>query len=217
MKVKVFTFNPFQENTYVLYDETKEAAVIDPGCYFKEEKQALKSFIEQEDLRPVLLLNTHCHIDHVFGNRFVSQTYNILPQIHKEDLFLLRGIPQVADIYQIPNVELSPEPEQFLPDFGEITFGNTVLEIRFAPGHAPGHVIFIHHNTKTVIAGDVIFKGSIGRTDLPGGDYETLMQSINKQVLTLPDDYIIYSGHGEKTTVGEERVSNPFILEYNRI
>jgi glyoxylase-like metal-dependent hydrolase (beta-lactamase superfamily II) len=215
MKIKAFTFNPFQENTYVLYDETGEAAIIDPGCYFKEEKLALKTFIDQESLRLVLLLNTHCHIDHVFGNFFVSNIYGILPQIHREDLFLLRGIPQVADIYQIPNVERSPEPEQFLPGFGEITFGNTTLEIRFAPGHAPGHVIFIHHDTKSIIAGDVIFKGSIGRTDLPGGDYETLMQSINNQVLTLPDDYTIYPGHGDITTVGTERVSNPFILEYN--
>ncbi|RSK47269.1 MBL fold metallo-hydrolase [Hymenobacter rigui] len=210
MTVSGFTFNAFSENTYLLHDATGQCVIIDPGCYEPAEQQVLRSFIEAQGLQVVLLLNTHCHIDHVFGNQFVLDTYQVPFLIHEADLSTLRSVPAYAPSYGFPKYNPA-EPTGFLTPGEPIRFGETELEVRFAPGHAPGHVIFYHAPTSTVIGGDVLFQGSIGRTDLPGGDYATLIDSIKTQLLTLPDDTVVYPGHGPATTVSQERRSNPFL------
>ncbi|RSK32335.1 MBL fold metallo-hydrolase [Hymenobacter metallilatus] len=210
MTVSGFTFNAFSENTYLLHDATGQCAIIDPGCYEPAEQRALRSFIEAQGLQVVLLLNTHCHIDHVLGNQFVLDTYQVPFLIHEADLSTLRAVPAYAPSYGFPNYTPA-EPTGFLTPSEPVRFGETVLEVRFAPGHAPGHVVFYHAPSSTVLGGDVLFQGSIGRTDLPGGDYATLIASINSQLLTLPDDTVVYPGHGPATTIGQERRSNPFL------
>lgn len=210
MTVSGFTFNAFSENTYLLHDATGQCAIIDPGCYSRAEQEALRNFIEAQKLEVVLLLNTHCHIDHVLGNQFVVDTYKVPFLIHEADLATLRSVPAYAPSYGFPNYS-SAEPTGFLTPEKSVRFGNTELEVRFAPGHAPGHVVFYHAPTATVIGGDVLFQGSIGRTDLPGGDFPTLIQSIETQLLTLPDEVTVYPGHGPATTIGAERHTNPFI------
>lgn len=215
-QVHVFTFNPFAENTYIVYDDSQECIVVDPGCYTPDERQALQAFIEQQGLTPVGLLNTHCHIDHVFGNRFVAETYGLPLAIHEGEIPVLEAIPGVAQLYGIPNIQQSPDPspEHFLEAGSSYTFGNTTLEILFTPGHSPASVSLYCKASGFVLAGDVLFQRIIGRTDLPGGDYATLMQSIEEQLLPMPDATVVYSGHGPATTIGAERQSNPFILEY---
>lgn len=210
MTVSGFTFNAFSENTYLLHDATKQCVIIDPGCYDKAEQQALKAFIEAQGLQVVLLLNTHCHIDHVFGNQFIIDTYQVPFLIHEADLSTLRAVPAYAPSYGFPHYDPA-EPTGFLTPGQPVTFGDTSLEVRFTPGHAPGHVVFYHEPTQTVIGGDVLFQGSIGRTDLPGGNYTALIESIKSQLLPLPDSVTVYPGHGPATTIGAERRSNPFL------
>lgn len=208
--VHYFIFNAFQENTYILYDETKECVIIDPGCYSNEEEQTLVNFITKNDLTPVKLLNTHCHIDHVLGNSFVASKYNIGLEIHENDLPTLHATPEYGHTFGF-NIDKSPEPTTFLRDGDTVKFGNSELEVLFVPGHSAGHLVFVGRDEKFVINGDVLFQGSIGRTDLPGGDYNTLIQSIKAKLLTLDDDFTVYSGHGSSTTIGYERASNPFL------
>lgn len=210
MTVTGFTFNAFSENTYLLHDTTGQCVVIDPGCYERTEQEALRQFIAEQGLQVVLLLNTHCHIDHVLGNQFVLDAYQVPFLIHEADLATLRAVPAYAPSYGFPHYTPA-EPTGFLTPEQPIRFGETELEVRFAPGHAPGHIIFYHAPTSTVIGGDVLFQGSIGRTDLPGGDYATLIDSIKRELLTLPDNTTVYPGHGPATTVGQERRSNPFL------
>ncbi|WP_139924641.1 MBL fold metallo-hydrolase [Hymenobacter sp. DG01] len=210
MTVSGFTFNAFSENTYLLHDATGQCVVIDPGCYERAEQEALRTFIEQQGLRVVLLLNTHCHIDHVLGNQFILDTYQVPFLIHEADLATLRAVPAYAPSYGFARYTPA-EPTGFLTPDEPVRFGDSELEVRFAPGHAPGHVVFYHASTSTVIGGDVLFQGSIGRTDLPGGDYTTLISSIKSELLTLPDDTVVYPGHGPATTVGQERRTNPFL------
>lgn len=210
MKVTSFTFNAFSENTYILSDETKECVVIDPGCYDKSEKQQLADFIKNEGLKVVRLLNTHCHIDHVFGNKFVADTYNVALEIHEKDLETLRAVPTYAPNYGFPNYE-EQLPGAFLKEGEKVKFGNTELDVIFTPGHAPGHVVFYNREDKICIGGDVLFQNSIGRTDLPGGDFDTLIRSIKDELFTLPDDVTVYPGHGPETTIGHEKKHNPFL------
>ena len=212
MKIQKFTFNYFSENTYLLYDETLECAIIDPGCCNREEENHLKNFITTHKLKPVLFLNTHCHIDHILGNAFVADTYKLELQIHKEDLQVLTAGIVVADRYGIP-YHPSPLPGVFLEEGQTIEFGNTTLDIVFTPGHSPGSICFIDHKDKIVIGGDVLFQGSIGRTDLPGGDFDTLANSIRTKLYTLPDNYTVYPGHGDETTIGNEKNNNPFVRQ----
>ncbi|HET7818000.1 MAG TPA: MBL fold metallo-hydrolase [Bacteroidia bacterium] len=210
IQIQGFTFNPFQENTYILYDETKECVIIDPGCSNKSEQEELVEFIKSEELKPIKLLNTHCHIDHVLGNTFVAKKYNLKLEIHKEDLQTLHSLPQVSHLYGL-NAEASVEPEGFLNEGDKVKFGNSILDIVFTPGHSPGSICFISHQDKFVIGGDVLFYTSIGRTDLPGGNHDTLLGSIREKLFTLSDDYVVFPGHGQETAIGFEREQNPFV------
>jgi len=213
LKIHSFTFNPFQENTYILFDETGQCVIVDPGCYSPDEKDELISFITSEKLQPVLLLNTHCHIDHCTGNKFIKDKFNIPFLMNEHDLVVLHSAPEVGRMYGIP-IEPSPEPDNFLLQDDEVKFGNTVLKVIFTPGHSPGSVSFYNCKEKVLLSGDVLFQGSIGRYDLPGGDYEILMQSITNKLFQLPDETKVFSGHGGVTTIGKEKRSNPFVLEY---
>lgn len=210
LKIKSFTFNPFSENTYLLYDETGEAVIVDPGCYDKNEQAELDDFISENRLTPSLLLNTHCHIDHVLGNAYVKTKYQIPLWIHENEEQILRAVSSYASNYGFPNYQES-EADHFIKEGEEIKFGDTRLQSLFVPGHAPGHVVFYHKESKTCIGGDTLFQGSIGRTDLPGGDHETLIQAIQTVLFKLPDDVIVYPGHGPSTTIGFEKLNNPFV------
>ena len=213
LQVKKFTFNPFQENTYVLFDDTKEWAIIDPGCYTPEEKAELFGFIQAEGLKPTLLLNTHCHIDHVLGNQFVFNSYGLSPHIHPQEEVVLNFAASAGKMYGV-FLEESPAGITDLLNDELIHFGDSSLKILFTPGHSPGSVCFYNAENKIVIGGDVLFLQSIGRTDLPLGDMDTLMHSIKTQLLTLPDNVIVHAGHGPQTTIGSERKSNPFLAAY---
>lgn len=208
--IQSFTFGPFQENTYVLYDETLECVVIDPGCYDEKERKELATFIDEKKLKPVKLINTHCHLDHVFGNAFVANTYKLKLEINQNDKKVLDSFLMSASLYGL-NAEASPQPEVYLNEGDIIKFGNSELEIVFTPGHSPGSITFYNRTQKFMIAGDVLFYGSIGRTDLPGGDYKTLIDSIKNKLFPLGDDFTVYNGHGNSTSIGFERMNNPFL------
>jgi hydroxyacylglutathione hydrolase len=210
IQIRSFTCNPYQENTYILFDETKECVIIDPGMYTGSEQNAVTGFITQENIKPVLLLNTHCHIDHVLGNKFVFDTYGLKPQLHEGELPLLTAVPSYAPAQGF-NYEPSPLPEVFLPERGTIKFGQSELELIFAPGHSPAHLCFYSSRDKFLIGGDVLFYGSIGRTDLPGGDHNLLLKNIREKLFALPDDVTVYPGHGGNTTIGFEKKHNPFL------
>jgi glyoxylase-like metal-dependent hydrolase (beta-lactamase superfamily II) len=211
ISIQTFTFNPFQENTYVLFDETKECVIIDPGCYDEQERDELIDFIESKNLTPVRLLNTHCHIDHVVGNKFIADKYKLKLEINKQDLTTLHSLMMVAKMYNL-RAEPSPEPSVFLEEGDVVRFGSSSFEIVFTPGHSPGSITFYNKDQKIMIAGDVLFYGSVGRTDLPGGHHQTLIDSIKNKLLPLGDEFVVYSGHGPSTNIGFERVNNPFLL-----
>lgn len=210
MKIKSFVFNPFMENTYVLHDESKEAYIIDPGCYESYERNEIVTYIADNQLTPKAIINTHCHIDHVLGNAYLSNHYSIPLWIPEGEKDLLEAVKVYAPNWGISNYE-HKDADRLLKESDSIKLGNQELEILFAPGHAPGHFMFYHKEENTLIAGDVIFKQSIGRTDLPGGNHELLLESIREKVYTLPDHTVIYSGHGPTTIVGEEKLTNPFV------
>lgn len=210
ISIQLFVFNPFQENTYVLFDETKECIIIDPGCYEDFEKQEIAAFISTNQLKPVKLLNTHCHIDHILGNNFISGKYNLKLEIHKSDLPVLRSAPIVGPMYGI-NVEPSPDPEIFLKEGDKVKFGSSEVEILFTPGHSPGSIAFYNKDENFAVSGDVLFQQSIGRTDLPGGDFNTLIKSIKEKLFLLDDKMNIFPGHGHQTTIGFEKKHNPFL------
>ncbi|MBX2893265.1 MAG: MBL fold metallo-hydrolase [Saprospiraceae bacterium] len=211
IQVHTFEFNPFAENTYIVSDETGECAIFDPGCYTVEERAALRHFIESEQLRPVRLINTHCHIDHVFGNAFVAKTWHLDLEIHAGELPVLEYFPQVCKMYGIPFAEESPTPARFIEAGDWVAFGHTRLKALFTPGHSPASLSFYCETEGFVLAGDVLFLESIGRTDLPGGDMETLLHSIRTQLFVLPDATLVYPGHGPATTIRHEKEYNPFL------
>ena len=210
VQIKKFVFSPFQENTYVLYNNEKEAWIIDPGCFYEEESQALKDFILEEGLTPTKLLNTHCHLDHIFGNNFVHREYGLLPEYHELDQPMLDMAANQARLYGIDGFQDSPNAETYLKEGTTIQLGQDIFEFRFVPGHAPGHIAFVNHTQQFVIGGDVLFHRSIGRTDLPFGDFDTLIDSIKSQFFTLAPSFTVYSGHGPETTIEEEIKHNPF-------
>lgn len=212
VEIKSFTFNPFMENTYVVFDESKEAVIVDPGCYEPEEEHMLADYISQNDLKPKFVLNTHCHIDHVLGNEFVKNKYNIPLVIGEKEVETLKAVATYSTNYGFQGYQ-SSEPDQLLKTGDSISFGQTRLDHLFVPGHAPGHIAFYDQSQSYIIGGDVLFEGSIGRTDLPGGDFPTLLNSIRTEFFKFPNDTIVYSGHGMPTTIGKEKSSNPFCGE----
>ncbi len=211
LNIKSFTFNPFEENTYVVSDDTLECLIIDPGCYNLEEKRELEGYIASNNLIPVKILLTHAHIDHILGNNFVSSKYNIPIQMSSIETALLLAAAEYGKMWGIA-AEPSPEPVLFVEEGIKITFGKSNLRSIFTPGHSPGSFSYYHEETKNLFSGDVLFLQSIGRTDLPGGDYETLIRSIQDKIFSLDDDVTVYSGHGPTTTIGYERKNNPFLI-----
>jgi hydroxyacylglutathione hydrolase len=210
LQIKQFTFSPMAENTYMLYNENKQACIIDPGCYFPAEKRELDDFISKMELKVELLLLTHAHLDHVFGLSHAAATYGLEPFIHANELKVLERGPVMASMYGMP----------FPPYTGEINLikagdtvklGNDELEIIYAPGHSPGHVCYYCAAQGFVIGGDVLFQRSIGRTDLPGGDHQTLLNSIRTRLFVLPEETVVHCGHGPSTTIGEEKKHNPYL------
>ncbi len=206
-----FTFSPIQENTYLLFNEQKQCIIIDPGCYFPEERETVKAFISAKGLVPVYLLNTHCHLDHVFGNKFIAETFGLTLHIHPLEKEVLAFAPASGLMWNMPFDNYQGE-FVWLAETSKITVGEEELEILFTPGHSPGSISFYSAKQGFIISGDVLFQGSIGRTDLPGGNHATLLQSIREKILNLPDQTIVYSGHGAPTTIGQERKQNPFLI-----
>ncbi|MDZ7605165.1 MAG: MBL fold metallo-hydrolase [Cyclobacteriaceae bacterium] len=209
MTVKQFVFNAFSENTYVIYDSTGECIIIDPGCYDSHEKAELKQFIKENKLTVKKLINTHCHIDHVLGNNFVKQTFGVSLHIHKTDEPTLKSNEIVAAMFGFNGYEQTTA-DVYLEEGEDLTFGNSSLKVLFVPGHAPGHIALVNVDEKICISGDVLFHQSIGRTDLPGGDFDTLIKSIHTKLFTLPDDVKVYCGHGPATNIGFGKHHNPF-------
>ncbi|MGC9471218.1 MAG: MBL fold metallo-hydrolase [Bacteroidales bacterium] len=209
--IRTFVFNPFGENTFVLHDDTLECAVVDAGCIDPAEEKELEQFIEEQRLRPVLLLNTHCHVDHVAGNAFMKQRYGLLARCHEADAFLLKDAAAHARMFGLETAN-PPEPGEFIREGERIRFGETSLQVIHVPGHSPGGVVFYSADDRVLLAGDVLFKGGIGRTDLPGGDHRALLKNIREKLFTLPEDTRVYPGHGPATTIGAEKTSNPFFV-----
>jgi hydroxyacylglutathione hydrolase len=210
LTVKSFIFSPVQENTYVLSGQKDACCIIDPGCYFGNERTALREYIEQEGLVPELLLNTHCHLDHVFGNKFVYDTWNLPLHLHEMEHPLLDAAPDYGRTWGLPFENYRGELF-YIREGGILTIGEDSLKILFLPGHSPGSVGFYCERQGFIIGGDVLFRESVGRTDLPGGDHDTLLASIRSQLWPLPDETIVYPGHGEPTTIGWEKANNPFL------
>jgi len=210
LKIKSFVFSPIQENTYLLYNEFNQCAIIDPGCYFDAEKEELTQFIKDNSFTVIHLLNTHCHLDHVFGNKYVAETYSLTPQIHKNEEQVLAFAPTSGLMYNLPFDNYTGQL-LFLKEGDVVTIGKDELVVIEAPGHSPGHICFYNKAQGFLIGGDVLFNRSIGRTDLPGGNYDELIKNIKEKLLVLPNKTIVYSGHGETTTIGEEKVENPYL------
>lgn len=210
IKVKSFTFSPIRENTYLLSNEQGKAIIIDTGCYFSAEQETLKNYIKDTGLTPERLLNTHCHLDHVFGNLWVYQTWGLELWLHPDEEKMLQLAPLSGEKWGLP-FENYQGPLHFLAEGDTIQLGEDALKVLLTPGHSPGSICFYCEKQGFVIGGDVLFRESIGRTDLPGGDYETLLQSIREKLFVLPDETTVYSGHGMPTTIGYEKRNNPFL------
>lgn len=208
--VQSFVFSPVQENTYILYNENKEALIIDPGCYYDEEKETLAAFIETNGLIVKLLLNTHCHLDHIFGNKFIAEKYNLPLHLHPLEEKIFEAGPSFGLMWNLP-FENYTGKFVYLKEGETIKLGEDVLELIHCPGHSPGSICFYCRKQNFVIGGDVLFYRSIGRADLPGADFNTLQASIQDKMYTLPDETIVYSGHGEPTTIGDEKRENPYV------
>lgn len=204
-----FCFGPFQENTYIITHESKDCWIIDPGCYTDAEKNELTNYIDSQGLRPVRLLNTHCHLDHIFGNELLKERYGLKLAIHPLEIPVLEMAPQISRMF---GVHLPPQQaaDIFLEENDVLALHDAKFEILFAPGHSPGSICFYNRQEGYIISGDVLFQGSIGRTDLPGGNYATLINSIQTKLFTLDDETEVYSGHGAVTKIGFEKRYNPF-------
>jgi glyoxylase-like metal-dependent hydrolase (beta-lactamase superfamily II) len=210
IKIQKFVFNAFQVNSYILYDKSGECVIIDAACYEGHEQQEVKEFIDKNSLKLVRNLNTHCHIDHILGNGFIAKTFGIFPEYHEASVPFLDTSREIAASFGYTMNEI-PAPARYLEDNEKITFGTSVLEVLYTPGHADGSVCFYNKEQGFVITGDVLFRDTIGRTDLPSGNFDLLMKSIREKIFTLPDDTLIYPGHGPETSVGYEKQNNPFI------
>jgi hydroxyacylglutathione hydrolase len=210
LKIKSFEFSPIQENTYVLYNEFNDCIIIDPGCYYDAEKDELVAFITDNQLTPKMLINTHCHLDHVFGNKMLAEKYELTLQIHEKEKFVLDFAAKSGLMYNLP-FDNYAGAFIYLAEGDTLKLGQDELSILLTPGHSPGSLSFYSAANKFVISGDVLFKNSVGRSDLPGGNHELLIKSIKENLLTLPNDTAVYSGHGPATTIGAERLNNPYL------
>jgi hydroxyacylglutathione hydrolase len=210
LQIKSFTFSPFSENTYVLYNELKNAIIIDPGCYYDNEKDTLVSWITSNNLTVTQLINTHCHLDHVFGNKYIAETYTLPLQMHLLEQPVLDYAPTSGLHYNVP-FDNYVGHKIFLAEGQNITLNNDLLQILHTPGHSPGSISLYCAAQHFIISGDVLFRQSIGRTDLPGGDFATLEQSIKTKLYNLPTNTTVYSSHGEPTTIGYEMRNNPYV------
>jgi hydroxyacylglutathione hydrolase len=212
MTVHSFVFNGFQENTYLLVDDNKKGVLVDPGCYSRNEEAELVDFIREEEIDLLAILGTHAHIDHVLGNNMVMEKFKVPYYLHQDDLATLKAVPNYAHVYGFEGYKPSPSPTNILKGGEVLTFGEMTFDVIHAPGHAPGHVVYYSKTHKLLVNGDVLFKGSFGRTDLPGGSMKVLKETIIKKLFSLPEDVVVLTGHGEPTTIGEEKHTN-YILQ----
>lgn len=213
MEIKIFEFNPISEHTYIAYDDTKECVIIDAGCYFPQEQEELLSFVAENKLQVKHIINTHLHFDHIFGVNLVTQKFGLGLEAHQGDEILLHQYKEQLRMFGFPdNGEPAPKIEKYLTESDTIAFGNQEFEIYHIPGHSLGSIVFYNKKAKCVFVGDVLFRGSVGRSDLAGGDHNLLISGIRSKLLTLPDETVVYSGHGPSTTIGFEKRSNQFLV-----
>ena len=210
MTLHHLVFNPYEVNTFIVAAADGQCAIVDPACCSPTEQATLKRFIADKSLQPVWLINTHGHFDHVIGNAFVCKTWSVKTATHRGDLFLLEYAWRQGEIFGF-SVEQPPAPAVFFEDKNAVDFGDVSLQIRHIPGHSPGSIVLYSSVQNWVIVGDVMFRGSIGRTDLPGGNFDLLMNGIEAKLMTLPPDTEVYTGHGPKTSIGRERKYNPYL------
>ena len=210
IKIKRFPFNDFQVNTYVVYDNTKECIIFDPGMYYENERNEFIQFISENDLKPVLLVNTHAHIDHIIANDFVTKKYGIKLAAHEESQDFLKHAKEYGKNFGIEIEDIKPI-DIFINEKDTLNFGDSELQILYTPGHADGSLCFYTKEAEFVITGDVLFFQSIGRTDLPTGNYDLLQESIWEKLFVLPEKTTVYPGHGPETTIGYEKLHNPFV------
>jgi glyoxylase-like metal-dependent hydrolase (beta-lactamase superfamily II) len=209
--LKTFVFNPFQENTYLLFDESKKCIIIDPGMYTESERKEIIDFIGSIGLIPEAIVNTHCHVDHILGCHFLKEKYTLPFYIHPLEMKSLESAQQFGDFFDI-KIEQLPSPDFYLSDDDNFKFGSSSLQIMHVPGHSEGSVALYSEADNFVLTGDVLFSGSIGRTDLPGGDYQTLIKSIREKLISLPGKVKVYPGHGPETSIQMEYDTNPFLV-----
>lgn len=212
LSVNIFVFNPVGENTYVIYNEQNNAIIIDPGCYYESERNQLQYFLSSKNLNPTQLINTHCHLDHVFGNKWIYETYGLEPYIHRNEEMVLQFAPAAGKNWGLPFDNYNG-PLHFLKQNDIVQLDSDVLKVLETPGHSPGSISLYCEAQKFVISGDVLFRESIGRTDLPGSNHAALLQSIRQELFVLPNDVVVYSGHGDETTIGHEKMYNPFLQQ----
>lgn len=209
--IKKFVVNPFQENTFIIHDDTKECVIIDAGCYCEEERNAIDLYIEENKLQVKILVNTHCHLDHIFGNHYLVNKYEVHIAAHKNEDQMNNGASDYASSFELPSFDVAPI-SKFVAENDIIKFGDTKLKVLEIFGHSPGGIALLIEDQNAVFVGDILFNGSIGRTDLPGGDYEQLIKGIKNKLMTLDDNIIVYAGHGEETSIKKERENNPFLV-----
>ena len=209
LTIESLTFGPFQENTYIVSDDTSDGVIVDPGCYTQEEQLALYQYISNNQISIKKIINTHCHIDHVLGNQSVKSKYQVPLAIPLGEKEVLAAVKVYATNYGFPNYQ-EAEVDEYISEQDLVSFGDSQLQVLLVPGHSPGHLAFYHADSAICLGGDVLFQGSIGRTDLPGGDFETLIASIHEKMFKLPDEVVVYCGHGPPTSIGEEKTTNPF-------
>ncbi len=211
MKIYRLVYNPIEVNTYIIASESSNCAIIDCGCYDTFEFTNLKKFLDERSIRPVSVLNTHCHLDHIFGNIFIFREYGLRPLFHSDDEYNRLNSVKHAELFGL-TMELPPDPGEFISDGQIITFDNISIKVLHVPGHSSGGVAFYCQEEKVVFTGDALFAGSIGRTDLQGGNFKTLISSIKNKLFTLPEETIVYPGHGESTSIGAEKKTNPYFI-----
>lgn len=212
MKIKTFEFNPIFVNTYVLYDETKECVIIDAACFYPDEKDHIFNFIVDNELKPKMLINTHLHFDHIFGVNYLASEFNLKFGANKDDLYLVEDLPNQLRMFGVESDSVQkPNVDVFLSEKDVIKFGNQELKILHIPGHSPGSLVYYNQKAGTLFTGDVLFRQGIGRTDLPGGNYRQLLDGIKTKLFTLPDETVVYPGHGPSSTIGFEKRNNPFL------